>query len=209
LLHHLSYGLSGIRPQGVPGTHRFLSRIWTLVQEYLEAAEGETSPEQQKELLHITHRTIKKMTEDLEHNAYNTAIAAAMTIVNDLYKQKAEALAKNDDWKQALQAIVACVAPFAPHISEELWHQLGHSATVHKDSWPEWQEKYLVQDTVTIAVQVNGKVRGEITVSSDVSEEDAITAAQENEKVKIHISDKQIVKTIYVPGKIVNLVVHQ
>jgi len=194
-------------PQGVPGTHRFLSRLWNLVQEYLEAPEGETSAAQQKELLRITHRTIKKMTEDLEHNAYNTAIAAAMTMVNDLYKQKAEALAKNTDWKQALTAIVACVGPFAPHIAEELWHQLGHSLSVNHDSWPEFDARYLAQDTITVAVQVNGKLRGDFQAAPDISEADAIASALALEKVKTHTDGHDIVKTIYVPGKIVNLVV--
>ncbi len=193
--------------QGVPATHRFLSRLWNLVQEYLEAPEGKTSPKQQKELLRITHQTIKKMTHDIENSAYNTAIAAGMTMVNDLYKQKAEALAKTDAWKQALEAIVACVGPFAPHTAEELWHELGHSATVHKDTWPDFDEKYLVQDTMTIAVQINGKLRAEIEVATDATEAAVTAAVYANEKVQTNIAGKEVIKTIYVPGKIVNLVV--
>ncbi len=193
-------------PQGVPGTHRFLSRIWTLVQEYLEVDEGNTSAEQQKELLRISHRTIKKMTEDIEHNAYNTAIAAAMTMVNDLYKQKAKALAKSDAWEQALITIVACVGPFAPHIAEELWHELGHSATIHKDSWPTYDEKYLAEDTITIAVQINGKLRGTITAPSDVNEAGATELVYADSKIASNLEGKQTVKVIYIPGKLLNFV---
>lgn len=194
-------------PQGVPGTHRFLSRLWTLVQEYLEAGEITLSGEQQKQLLRTTHGMIKKMTEDLEENRYNTAIAAAMAALNDLYKCKTEFLGKSDGWQQALEAMAACIAPFAPHTADELWFQLGHHLSVHKDTWPKWDEAYLTTDTVTVAVQVNGKLRGEIQVPSDVGEADAIVAAQNNDKVKTHIEGKQIAKSIYVPGKIVNLVV--
>jgi leucyl-tRNA synthetase len=194
-------------PQGVPGTYRFLSRLWNLTQDYLEAPAGDASDGQAKALLRTTHQTIKKMTDDIESNSYNTAIAAAMTMVNDLYKQKAEALNQNDAWKQALVAITALVAPFAPHMAEELWHQLGHSTTVHRDSWPKFDEKYLVQDTVTVAVQINGKVRAELQLAPDSDESAAVEAAKSNERVKAYIDGKEVVKTIYVPGKIVNIVV--
>jgi leucyl-tRNA synthetase len=193
-------------PQGVPGTHRFLSRIWNLAQEYLEAPEGESSEVQQKALLRTTHQTIKKMTEDLENNAYNTAIAAGMTMVNELYKQKAEALNKNDAWKSALEAIIACVAPFAPHTAEELWHQLGHDTSVNKDSWPHFDEQYLVADTMTIAVQVNGKLRGEIEVAADADQATIVAAARANEKVAAYVTSEPK-KTIYVPNKLVSFVV--
>ena len=194
-------------PNGVPGTHRFLSRIWALVQEYQAAEPGETAETQRKDILRVTHQAIKKMTEDIEFNAYNTAIAAGMTLVNDLYKLKVKGLAKNETWQAALEAIVACVGPFAPHISEELWHQLGHSSSVHRDSWPAYDEQYLVQDTITIVVQVNGKLRGEISVASDADESSIVDAARADAKVAIHLDNVPIRKTIYVPGKLVNFVV--
>jgi leucyl-tRNA synthetase len=106
-----------------------------------------------------------------------------------------------------LEFVVAGVAPFAPHMADELWLQLGHHSTVQKDSWPKWNDEYLAKDTITLAVQVNGKLRAEVEVSADVSEEDAVTAAQGNDKVKLHTDSKQIVKSIYIPGKLVNLVV--
>lgn len=194
-------------PNGVPGTHRFLSRIWALVQEYQAAEPGETNEAQGKEILRVTHQAIKKMTEDLESNAYNTAIAAGMTLVNDLYKLKVDGLAKNETWQAALEAIVACVGPFAPHISEELWHQLGHSSSVHRDSWPVYDEQYLAQDTITIVVQVNGKLRGEITVAADAVEATIIEAAQADTKVAAYLQGQTLRKTIYVKAKLVNFVV--
>lgn len=194
-------------PQGVPATHRFISRLWNLVQEYLAAPETAAEPDQSKELLRVTHGMIKKMSGDIEENRYNTAIAAAMGALNDLYKLKAEALGKNDAWQQALEAAIACVAPFAPHASEELWFQMGHSSSVHKDTWPAFDETYLAQDTITVAVQVNGKLRGEIQVAAHEAEDAVVEAAQTNDKVKAHLDGHEVVKTIYIPGKIVNIVV--
>jgi leucyl-tRNA synthetase len=195
-------------PQGVPGTHRFLSRIWTLVREYLETDEKPADDQTTAELRRATHAMAKKMAEDIEENRYNTAIAAAMTAVNELYKLKVESLAKNKAWQEALEFVVASIAPFAPHMADELWLQLGHHTSVHKDSWPQWNDEYLAKDTVTLAVQVNGKLRAEIEVPADVSEADAIAAAQANDKVKLHTDGKQVVKSIYVAGKLVNLVVN-
>ncbi|MEO8105534.1 MAG: leucine--tRNA ligase [Candidatus Saccharibacteria bacterium] len=193
--------------QGVPATHRFLSRIWNLVQEYLACDNAELTEIQQRELVRVTHQTIKKMTHDIERNFYNTAIAAGMSFVNELYKLKVGSLAKNDAWQEALEAIVSLVAPFAPHLSEELWHQLGHSSSIHHDSWPAYDEKYLVSDVMTIAVQINGKLRGEIVVAADAIEEAIVASAQTNEKVAGHLAAQTVRKTIYVPGKIVNFVV--
>jgi leucyl-tRNA synthetase len=194
-------------PQGVPATHRFISRLWNLVQEYLAAHEKPASDEQRKQLLRTTHQMIKKMTVDIEENRYNTAIAAAMGALNELYKLKAEVLGKNDAWQQALEAMVVCIAPFAPHASEELWFQLGHHTTVHVDTWPKWNDEYIAQDTFTVAVQVNGKLRGEIEVAADSPEDEVIVAAKANDRVKAHLDGHEIVKTIYIPGKIVNIVV--
>ncbi|HWT55710.1 MAG TPA: leucine--tRNA ligase [Candidatus Microsaccharimonas sp.] len=194
-------------PQGVPATHRFISRLWNLVQEYLVADEKPVSEDAQKELLRATHGMIKKMTIDIEENRYNTAIAAAMGTLNELYKLKVHTLAKTEAWLQALEAMIACIAPFAPFAAEELWFQLGHHTTVHKDTWPAFDEAYLAQDTITVAVQVNGKLRGEIEVAADEVEDKVVAAAQSNERVKAHTDGHEIVKTIYITGKLVNIVV--
>jgi leucyl-tRNA synthetase len=153
------------------------------------------------------HKMIQKMTNDIEENRYNTAIAAAMGAVNDLYKAKTENFGKNEVWRQALEKVVAAIAPFAPHIADELWEQLGRSSSVHKDSWPKWDEELVKEEMITLAVQINGKVRGEIEVPADISEEAAIEAAKSNERVADHIADKAIKKTIYVKGRLVSLVV--
>jgi leucyl-tRNA synthetase len=193
--------------QGVPGTHRFLSRIWTLVQEYLASEEKQIDAALQKELRRATHQMVRKMTEDIEENRYNTAIAAAMSAVNNLYKLKTKQLSRSDAWQEALEAVVACVAPFAPHTADELWLQLGHHLSVHKDTWPKWNEKYIATDSVTIAVQVNGKLRGTIEAPAGSDQEAAVDIAKKDAKVAGHLTGKKVVKTIYVPNKLLNFVV--
>lgn len=194
-------------PQGVPGTYRFLSRIWNLVHEYETAESSELDDATVRELRSGTHRMIKKMTIDIEENRYNTAIAAAMTRVNELYKLKVENLAINDAWQEALESLVACVAPFAPHIADELWHKLGQESTVHSDSWPAWDESLTISDMITIAIQVNGKVRAEVTVSKDASGEDLETTALANERVQEFLVGKTVKRVIVVPGRLVNIVI--
>jgi leucyl-tRNA synthetase len=192
-------------PQGVPGAYRFLSRVWNLVQEFLEAEPTESS--NKEAILRPVHKMARKMTKDLEENRYNTAIAAAMGTINDLYKLKTQDFGKNNEWKEALEYVVACIAPFAPHVADELWEQLGHSTSVHADTWPKWDEELVKEDMLTLAVQINGKVRGEIQVAADISEKEAISEAKNFEKVAEYLKDKEIKKAIYVPGRLVSLVV--
>jgi leucyl-tRNA synthetase len=156
----------------------------------------------------LTHKTIKKVSQDLERMDFNTAIAAMMSMVNELYKLKAEnGISQSPGWRNALETLVQLLAPFTPHISEELWQDLGHSESVHVSHWPKWDENLVKEDMITLAVQVNGKVRAEIIVDADISEEDAIRDAKLNEKVMEHIKDKEIKKAIYVPGRLVSLVI--
>jgi leucyl-tRNA synthetase len=130
-----------------------------------------------------------------------------MTCTNELYKLKTDSLSKNQVWQDSLNSLVACIAPFAPHLSEELWHQLEHSSSVHKDSWPKLNEAYLVQDTTKIIVQINGKLRGEIQIPTDSSEDFVINAAKAVDKISGYLNGQTIQKTIYIPSKLVNFVV--
>jgi leucyl-tRNA synthetase len=193
--------------QGVPGTHRFLNRIWNIVQEFLES-DTEDSTEEQATVLRAIHRAIHKVTADIEGQKYNTAIAAMMETTNTLYELKAkEGFVNRADWQFALDGMVALVAPFAPHIADELWRQLGHQTSVHRDSWPIYDEVYLADDTITIAVQINGKLRATLEVSADASENDVTSAAKTDSKVASHLEGYELVKTIYVPKKLVNFVI--
>ena len=159
------------------------------------------------ELLRLTHATIKKVTRDIEDEKFNTAVAAMMELVNGLYKIKeTHGFAAADDWRFALESLLQILAPFAPHITEELWHQLGHDDTIHVDHWPAWDDKYLTADTMTIVVQVNGKLRAKLDLPADSDQPTIEAAALADDNVAKFITAAPK-KVIYVPGKLVNFVV--
>lgn len=187
-------------PNGIAGTHRFLNRVWNLVQEYNETDKQGEAP------LVAVHKAIKKVSDDLERLSFNTAIAAQMELVNELYKAKEGGL-KGEGWQFTLESLIKLVAPFAPHIADELWQQLGQQGSVHIAAWPTWDDALLVEDTVTIAVQVNGKVRAELVLAKDASKEDLEAAALANERVQEFIGDKTPKRIVVVPGRLVNIVV--
>ncbi|MDQ3123076.1 MAG: leucine--tRNA ligase [bacterium] len=191
-------------PQGVPGTYRFLNRVWNLVQEF---DESDTKDEGSNAPLRIIHHAIFKVTKDIEELKYNTAIATMMKATNELYELKAkDKYADKQSWKSALESLVALLAPFAPHTSEELWHQLGHDTSVHQDSWPKWDDKFLTKDTVTIVVQINGKVRTQLQLPTDADKAVITATAKADPKVQAYLTSG-LKKTIFVPGKLINFVV--
>jgi leucyl-tRNA synthetase len=193
---------------GIAGTRRFLDRLWTLLGEYLEAPANPRSNIDETALLSAVHRTIKKVTKDLEKLSFNTAIAAMMALVNDLYKQKTEsAVSKTPAWQLAFESLTLMLAPLAPHIAEEIWHELGQETSVHVNRWPVWDESLVAQETITIAVQVNGKVRSELVIEADEAETEIIAMAKADPKIAGILKDKTIKKEIYVPGRLVSLVV--
>ena len=160
------------------------------------------------ELLHLTHVTIKKVTRDIEDEKFNTAVAAMMEMVNGLYKFKeTHGIQASETWRFALESLLQILAPFAPHVTEELWHELGHSDTIHVDHWPKWDEKYLISDTMTIIVQVNGKLRAKLELPADADKDAIEQAALADENVIKFTSNKPPKKVIYVPKKLVNIVI--
>lgn len=190
--------------QGVPGSYRFINRVWNIVQAFVEAA---PDTESNNAVLRAIHPAIKKVTEDLEDQKYNTAIAAMMKATNELYELKAHnGLVGHSSWRYALESLVMLMAPFAPHAAEELWHDLGRQDSVNKDNWPAWDNQYLVSDMMTIVVQVNGKLRASISVATGTDEVDIIAAALQHDNVKAFLNSEPK-KTIYVPKKLVNFVV--
>jgi leucyl-tRNA synthetase len=194
--------------RGVPGAYRFLNRVWTLVQEYINLNEKDLDKSVENEILVITHKTIKKVTSDIEDEKFNTAVSAMMGAVNSYYKFKEKGqVVKSETWTFALESLLQLLAPFAPHITEELWQQLGHSDTIHIDHWPKWDDKYLQTDVMTIIVQVNGKLRAKLEVPKNSSEDEITKLALENDNVKTFVGDKKPAKVIYVPGRLVSIVI--
>ena len=198
---------------GVPGCYRFLNRVYVLVQEFLEKSENQDALKvdgQNTLVLKTLHPVIKKVTADIEDQKYNTAIATLMKCVNELYEIKLrDGFAGQKDWLVSLENLVMLVAPFAPHTAEQLWHDLGHTDSVNVAHWPEYDEKYLVSDTMKLAVQVNGKVRAEIEVASDMSEADIKALAVVQENVVKYLDSSEPKKVIYVTGRLVSVVVSQ
>ena len=176
---------------GVKGCRRFLERVWKL-QDILTEGDGYSADLETK-----MHQTIKKVSNDFESLKYNTAIAAMMALINDFYK-------KNAVTKAEFKTLLTMLNPVAPHITEELWERTGFEGKVYQSVWPEYEEAKTIDATVEIAVQVNGKIKATLQVASDISKEDAIAAGKEAVSGKI---SGTVVKEIYVPGRLVNLVV--
>lgn len=191
--------------RGIAGVYRFLNRVWVLVQEFIESEKSAENLSNFAEVQKIQHKTIKKVTEDFHRENLNTAVAALMEFVNELYKLKLEGF--SNDWRFILEDLLKMLIPFAPHISSELWQQLGNDDFIEKSGWPKWNEELLKTDEVQIIVQVNGKLRGKIKVSPSASEDQILDLAKSEENVVKHLAGKQIVKEIFVPNKIINLVV--
>lgn len=193
--------------QGVPAMYRFLTRVWNLVQEFTEL-ESQDSKDN-TEVLRSANRATRRVTEDIESQHYNTAIAGMMEFVNELYRSKLSGFSGTSAWQEALETLVMLLAPFAPHIAEELWHTLGHSDSVHVGNWPKIDEKYLSVDTVTIAVTVNGKMRDTVEVqgASSKVQEEVEKLARQSEKVKKYLDGVDVKKVVFVPGKLINFVV--
>lgn len=194
--------------RGVPGTYRFLNRVWTLTQEYIDASDSSLSKDAEAEILAIAHKTVKKVTSDIEDDKFNTAISSMMEAVNTYFKLKeTHGMGKSAAWTFAVESLLQVLSPFAPHITEELWHQLGHDTTIHIDTWPKWDDRYLQTNETTIIVQVNGKVRAKLQLPTDTSEENIKTKALSEENVQKFLEGNEPKKVIYVKGKLVSIVI--
>ena len=179
---------------GIDGCHRFLKKLWNLYQNGFE--EGEATADNLKSV----HKLIKKVSQDIEQFSYNTSISAFMICVNELSQQKC----KN---KEMLKTLVILIAPFAPHIAEELWEMLGEQGSVCDAQWPTWNEEYLVESQAKMGVAFNGKTRFEIQVAADADNASIETLVRGDERTAKYVEDKQIVKIIIVPKRMVNIVI--
>ncbi len=192
------------------GTARWLNRIWSLVlDEYQPKPDVSTSDREktQRELLRMTHQTIRKVTEDIEKLRFNTMIASLMEFTNFLSDVKEKGDVTESDWKNTMATILLLLAPTAPHLTEELWQNTGHEYSIHNQRWPSWDESFAREDEIILVVQVNGKVRDRISVPVSITEAEAKSLVLNSEKVKTNIAGKKLVNVVYVPGRLVNLVV--
>jgi leucyl-tRNA synthetase len=190
--------------EGVNGVHNFLGRVWRMIiddraeETRLSPAVVDEAPTEED--LRVLHRTIKAVTEDIAKLSFNTAIARMMEFTNHFTKQERRPRA-------AMEPLVLLLSPFAPHVAEELWEDLGHKRSLAYEPWPPYDESLLVESTIELPVQINGRVRSKITVPADADQAAALAAAKADPKVADYIAGKPIVKEIVIPGRMVNIVV--
>jgi leucyl-tRNA synthetase len=177
--------------RGIEGAFKFLNRVWRIQENLKEKADPQ--------LIKALHRAIKKITEDFEGFKFNTAIAGLMELVNAIYQFGAD--------KEVFSRLLIMLSPIAPHFCEELWQGLGNAQSILKANWPKYDPSLLVEENITIVIQVNGKVRGTIAVNKDISEDKLKEACLNDEAVKKWLKDSAVKKIVVVPGKLVNIVV--
>ena len=189
---------------GISGARRFLNRTWGLVSQTW--AESAAASGRDPVLERLLHQTIQHVTERIETFRFNTMVSALMEFVNALAEcQRAETW-RSATYHQALERLLVLMAPAAPHFAEELWSLTGHSGSVHQQPWPSWQAELARQEMVEVAVQVDGRVRGVVTVPAAASQAEVEAQAKASAKVQPHLAGRALVKVFYVPGRILNMV---
>ena len=185
---------------GIDGCHRFLKKFWSLFPEEGAKASEQGSEPASKASLKSVHKLIKKVSQDIENFSYNTSISAFMICTNELAQQKCHNA-------ELLRTMVVLIAPFAPHIAEELWERMGGEGSVCDAQWPEWNEEYLVEDEVQLSVTFNGKKRFDMTFAADATQDDIQKAVLADERTARYTDGKQVIKVIVVPKRLINIVV--
>jgi len=191
--------------RGIVGVSRWLNRVWSLVT--TDYASHVVDPEAEKEFLHLTHKTIKEVTADLEKFRFNTMLASLMEFSNDVSKVKESRVVSDSLWREAISYFLLLLAPTAPHLAEELWERTGHPYSIHNQPWPEYDEELAKEEEITLVIQVNGKLRDKVLVPASIGEVEAKELALGRERVKAYIDGKKLTRVIYVPKRVVNIVV--
>ena len=194
--------------RGITGMERFIRRAYAIVTETADAGtDGEATAADRRKLRQAVHRTIKRVTEDIEGFQFNTMVAALMELTNELHPLKDQPIAATPEWSESIETLVLLMAPSTPYVAEELWERLGLPYSVHHQSWPVPDEQLIKQETVELVVQVNGKVRDKLIAEPSISEADALAQALRQARVQEFLGGKQPSKVIFVPGRLLNIVV--
>ncbi|HLB95136.1 MAG TPA: class I tRNA ligase family protein, partial [Nitrospiria bacterium] len=188
----------------IEGVARFIRRAWDLVTSSPACNASESRGID--ELRRRTHQTIRKVTEDLERFGFNTAIAAMMEFVNILFKVRETPVFGSQAWQDSVRSLILMLAPIAPHVAEELWARMGGSYSVHTQPWPRYDPALLITEEITVVIQVNGKLRSQIIVAADLTEEEIKARALSDVKTQKWLNGRQPQKVIYVKGRLVNIV---
>ena len=191
--------------RGLVGISRWLNRVWSLVLEGYQS--HSVDQEAQQELRRLLHKTIKRVTHDMEQFRFNVMLAALMEFTNHLAKVKENGSVSKADWAEAVEKLILMLAPGTPHLAEELWQRTSHAYSIHNQRFPSWDEALTHDEEITLIIQVNGKLRDKVTAPVSLSEAEARELALGREKVRSSTEGKQVANVIYVPGRLVNIVV--
>jgi len=192
---------------GLSGISRWLNRVWKLVLEEYKASSETGTDRTYRDLRRVTHQTVRKVTEDLEKFRLNTMIAALMEFTNYLAGVKETGSVTASVWEETVDILLLLLAPTVPHLAEELWQETGRDYSIHNQSWPRWDEELARDEEITLVVQVNGRLRDRVAVPASITEAEARQLVMERQRVRAYLEGKEILKTIYVPGRLVNFVV--
>ncbi len=192
-------------PHGIEGVTRWLNRVWNVA---LDPGKTDDPPTDNEvaDLRRWTHKTIRRVTDDLEDYAFNTIIAGLMEFTNTLVKAKQSRVRGTEAWDEAIETLLLLLAPCCPHIAEELWARTGRPYSIHQQSWPRFEPDLAAEEMITLVVQINGKLRARLAVRADISEDAAKEAALTDPNVERHLGGREPRKVIYVPGRLVNIV---
>jgi len=191
--------------RGIVGISRWLNRVWNLVT--TEYASYAVDPNAEEELVRSIHKTIKEVTEDIEKFRFNTMLSSLMEFSNYLSKVKENRAVSDSLWREAISYFLLLLAPTAPHLAEELWNRTGHPYSIHNQPWPGYDKELAKEEEITLVIQVNGKLRDKVVVPASIGESEARELAMSRERVKARIDGKRLVKVIYVPKRVINIVV--
>ncbi len=192
--------------QGIEGVYRFLNRVWDVVVGEGPAASAPPTEQEIADLRRMTHKTIRRVTEDMDKFAFNTMLAAMMEYNNYLIKAKNTSVYGTPAWEEAVRSLILMLAPACPHIAEEMWERIGGTYSVHQQRWPEWDETLAADEVITLVVQVNGKVRDRLTVPAGLSDAELEKLALASEGAQRNTEGKKIMKVIVADGRLVNIV---
>ena len=194
---------------GINGTARWLNRVWDIVAR--DASSLDTAPtnaEMVRDTNRLLHQTVRKCHSDLDRFRFNTAIAVLMELTNHLNKVWADSSVDSKTWDGCTEKLLLMLAPMAPHMTEELWEMKGHPYSIHQQDFPTWDDDSAAEDVITLVLQVNGKVRDKIEVSANIEESEAQALAMASPKIQGFVAGKSVVKSVYVPGRLINVVVN-
>jgi leucyl-tRNA synthetase len=194
--------------EGINGIVRWLNRVWGVVERDADELDGQpTNAAAVRDTRRVLHQTIRKCYEDLDRFKFNTAIAALMELINHLSRVWNEQSVDAATWRDSVEKFLLILAPIAPHVAEEMWQRIGRPYSIHQQPFPAWDDDLAAEEEITLVVQVNGRVRDRITVAADIGEDDARALALDSPRIQSHTDGKAIRTIVYVPGRLVNVVV--